>query len=153
MRDIRSRRRRFCRRRKCRVDALNDQASPEGKISMHFRTTRVVAATLIAALALTSLDLVPAQAAPKNTGASQVTQDTAATTEMSARRRWRRGNRAALGAFLGFFGTVAAIATANQYRNGYYFDDPYYGPYVYGAPYGYAPGYRYRDWRRHHRQH
>jgi hypothetical protein len=114
---------------------------------MRFQTRGSIATTLAAALTLTSLNLAPAQAAAaKGTGQSQVTQSTAATTDFSARRRhYRRGNAAALGAFIGVFGTIAAIAAANQYRDDYYYyGDPYYGGYGYGPSYGYAPRYGFR---------
>ena len=99
---------------------------------MHYR--RFAAAALAAALTLTSLELTPAYAATaKGRQAAQTT-----TLDFSARRRHRYyGNRAAVGAFLGMFGTIAAIAAAN---NGYYYDDYYYGP----GPYYYGGGGYYR---------
>lgn len=111
-----------------------------------------IAAALAAALALTSLNLSPAQAAPRNSGQPEAAQGTATTTtDFSAHRRHhRRGNAAALGAAIGVFGAIAALAARDRYRDNYYYRDPYYGPY-YGAPYGYGPSYRYRYWRhRHH---
>ena len=106
------------------------------------RTSGYIAAALAIALAVTSLDIAPAQAAsqaaPKSQ--SQASQSTATTTDFSARRRWRGGNRAALGAVIGVFGTIAALAAADQYRNGYYYGDP---GYAYGPGYGYGGrGYR-----------
>ena len=121
-------------------------------MTMRFHPRRTMAAALAAAVTLTSLNLTPAQAAaPKSTDQSQVTQSTAATTEFSARRRWHRGNTAALGAVIGMFGAIAAIAAADRYRNRYYYGDPYYGGYGYGGSYGYAPGYRYGH-HHHHRR-
>jgi hypothetical protein len=110
---------------------------------MRIRLNRPIAAALAVAVTLSSFDLVPAHAAPKNSNQTQASQSTATTTDLSARRRWGRGNAAALGAVIGVFGAIAAIAAADQYRNGYY-GDPGYG---YG--YGYAPGYRY-GYRHHH---
>lgn len=119
---------------------------------MRFPTRRSIAATLAAAVTLTSLNLAPAQAsAADGTGQSQVTRSSAATTEISARRRhYHRGNAAALGAVLGVFGAIAAIAAADRYRNDYYYGGgPYYGPYGYGAPvYSYRYGHHHhRHWR------
>jgi hypothetical protein len=51
-----------------------------------------------------------------------VTQSTTAKIDFSARRRhYRLGNAAALGAFIGVFGTIATIAAANSYRDDYYY--------------------------------
>jgi hypothetical protein len=69
----------------------------------------------------------------------------------AAHHHWRHGNAAVLGAVAGLFGTVAAIAAADRYRDQYYYDDgPYYG---YGGPYAYGPAYGggYRHW--HHGYH
>ena len=114
---------------------------------MRIRFNGPFAAALAIAVAITSFDIGSAQAAPKNSGQPQATQSTDTTTDFSARRRWHRGNRAALGAVIGVFGAIAAVAAADQYRDRYYYGDPGYGPYGYG--YGYAPGYRYRHWRHH----
>jgi len=99
------------------------------------RYRRFAAAALVAALTLTSLDLAPAYAASSK--APQASQTT--TLDFSARRRYRHyGNRAAVGAVLGMFGTIAAIATANSYRDDYYYGDSYYygpGPYYGGGGY------------------
>ena len=109
-------------------------------------TRRSIVGAVAAALVLTSLGLGPAQAAAaKSPGQPQVAQ-AGTTTDFSA-RRWHRGNRAALGAVVGVFGAIAALAAADQYRNGYYYGDPGYG---YGYGYGYAPGYRYGRWHHHH---
>jgi hypothetical protein len=116
-------------------------------MTVQFQTRGSIAAALAAALTLTSLNLAPAQAAAaKGIDQLQETQSTAATTDFSARRRhYRRGNAAALGAFIGVFGTIAAIAAANQYRDDYYYyGDPYYGGYGYGPSFGYAPRYGFR---------
>jgi hypothetical protein len=129
---------------------------------MLIRFSGPVAAALAVAVAVTSLNFCPAQAAPSNSDQSQATQSTAATTDFSARRRhYHRGNPAALGAVLGIFGTIAAVAAANQYRDRYYYGyygDPYYyepGPYYYGGPYyggGYfgSPAYGWGGGHRHH---
>jgi hypothetical protein len=109
------------------------------------RTSGYVAAALAIAVAATSLDIAPAQAAPKSQ--PQATQSTDTTTDFSARRRWRGGNRAGLAIVAGMFGTIAALAAADQYNNGYYYGDPGYG---YGGYGGYRGGYR-GGW--HHRHH
>lgn len=111
---------------------------------MNIKTSRVAAAMLTAALALTSLNIVPAKAA----GPSPAAQGNAGTVEMSARRHWRHGNAAVLGAVAGLFGTIAVLAANDRYQDGYYYGSPYYGPYGYGGPY-YAP-YRYHYWHHHH---
>jgi hypothetical protein len=69
-------------------------------------------------------------------------------------RHYHRGNAAAVGAVIGLFGTIAALAAADSYRDRYYDGSPYpyYGSYAYGPGYGYAPqyyGYRYRHHHRH----
>ena len=81
---------------------------------------RILAATVAAAVAFTSASFTPA----------------------SARSR---GDAAALAAIVGVFGTIAAIAAADAYRDHhphYYGHRPYYGgpyappPAYYGGPYG-----------------
>jgi len=107
-----------------------------------------VAAALAGALALTAVNLSPAQAAPAKH--PQVKQTTATT--ISARRHWHRGNAAALGAVAGLFGTIATIAAANSARDDYYggyYGSPYGGPY-YGGGYAYAPGYRFHHYHHWH---
>lgn len=67
-------------------------------------------------------------------------------------RHYHRGNAAAVGAVIGLFGTIAALAAADSYRDRYYYYGspyPYYGPYAYGPAYGYAPYYGYRRWHHH----
>ena len=65
-------------------------------------------------------------------------------------RHSHRGNAAAVGAVIGLFGTIAAVAAAESYRDRYYGGGYYGGPYAYGPAYGYAPSYGgYRHW--HHR--
>jgi hypothetical protein len=122
-----------------------------------------------AAITLTSIGLQLAVAAPVPTmqpPAAKQVQPAHEVTDFSsrARRYYRRGgNPAALGAVVGIFGSIAAIAAANSNR-GYYYGYPgyygdygypgYYGgygypqgyyPYAYGPRYYYAPGY-YRPW-------
>lgn|SRR6185437_7094490 len=115
---------------------------------MRTNTRRSIAAALAGALALTAVNLAPAQAAPSNH--PQVKQS--AATTISARRHWHRGNRAALGAVVGLFGTIATIAAIDSARDNYYggyYGSPYYGPY-YGGGYAYAPGYRYHHYHHWH---
>ena len=116
---------------------------------MRIRLSRSIAAALAVAVTLTSVNLVPAQAAPKNSNQTQVTQNAGDTTDFSGRRRWHRGNRAAFGAVLGVFGAIAAVAAAEQYRSSYYYGDPGYGGYGYGG-YGYGGGYRFGHGHHHH---
>ncbi len=122
---------------------------------------RSIAAALTAAVTLTSLDLAPAYAAASKD--QKTIQKT--STDFSARRRRHYGNRAALGAMIGMFGTIAAIAAANEYRDRYYYyGDSYYGgpyPYYGGGPYyggpfygyGWGGGYRHYGGGYHHHHH
>lgn len=82
----------------------------------------VIAAALATAVVIGSLGINSAEARP---------------------RHYHRGNAAAVGAVIGLFGTIAAIAAADSYR------DRYYGPYAYGPGYGYAPYYGHRRWHSH----
>ena len=108
---------------------------------MRFHVRSSMALALTAAVALTSLNLAPAQAAASKASGQQVTENTG--IDFSARRR-HRGNRAALGAAIGVFGAIAAIAAAERYRDRHYYDDRYYyRPYSYGGPYSYGPVYPY----------
>lgn len=128
---------------------------------MSVRIPRSAAITLAVAVALTSIELTSVSAASA-AGRAQATQ--ASTIDLSARRRGYRGNAAAFGAILGVFGTIAAVAASNRYRDRYYYyGQPYYGsygygsygyydgPYAYGAPYLYSRPYRLHRW--HHRHH
>jgi hypothetical protein len=89
------------------------------------RVSRMIAVTAVTALAFTSVAVTPASA-----------------------HHWHHGRAAVLGAVLGLFGTVAAIAAADRYNDDYYaygYGGPYYYvPYgYYGGGYsGYAPHYR-----------
>ena len=106
---------------------------------------RAIAAATAAAIALTSIAVTPAMAAPvsKQPAASQ-------STDFSAARRHRnysRGNAAAGAAILGIIGAIGTYAAAREYRRaqerrynyGYYDNGPY-GYHGSPAPYGY---YRY----------
>jgi len=89
--------------------------------------------TTAAAIALTSFDLRPAQAAP-DSGPAIAKQNGA--DELSAQRKRRRGGvhpAVPLAAFGMIAGTIAGIAAAERRR------EYYERPYVYGTPYGYAP--------------
>ena len=102
-----------------------------------------IAAALVGAVTLASLNITPALAASKTTPAASPTAS-AATTDISA-RRFHRGNGAAALAMFGLVaGGIAAAAAADNYG---------YGPY-YGGPYAYAgPGYYgwHHHWHRWHR--
>ena len=89
--------------------------------------------TTAAAIALTSFDLRPAQAAP-DSGPAIAKQNGA--DELSAQRKRRRGGvhpAVPLAAFGMIAGTIAGIAAAERRR------EYYERPYAYGTPYGYAP--------------
>ena len=101
-----------------------------------FAKSALVVATA-AAIALTSLDLRPAQAAPLGGIGKQSSAD-----EFSGARKKRRGVHPGvpLAAFGAIVGTIAGIAQAERRRE--YYERPYHGgPYAYEAPYryGYAP--------------
>jgi hypothetical protein len=92
------------------------------RVSRH----RAIAAATAAAIALTSLSITPASARPYyHRGA---------------------GNAAVLGAVVGLFGTIAALAARDHYgrQYGYGYGDPAYGapPPPYGY-YGHGPYDRY----------
>jgi hypothetical protein len=84
---------------------------------MRTLSNRAIAAATAVALGLTAIAATPASASP---------------------RRYNHGNAAAIGAAVAIFGTIAAIAAANDrdrdYREHY---RPHYGP-GYG-PYAYEP--------------
>jgi hypothetical protein len=100
-----------------------------------------IVAALAGALALSALDLGPAQAVP----VKQQQASGPATLDLSARRRHHRyyrhygSNRAALRAFGIVAGTIASIAAAEAARR----DCRYYGGCYYGYGYG-PPPYYYR---------
>lgn len=75
------------------------------------------------------------------------------SAEARSRHHHSRANAAALGAVLGVFGTIAALAAQDRYRDRYYYGPgPYYGgPYAYAPPPGYF--YRHRYWRHRHWHH
>jgi hypothetical protein len=94
--------------------------------------------TTALAIALTSLDLRPAAAAPE--GGPAIVKQNAVASELSAARKRRRyrGNPAIpLAAFGAIIGTIGGIAAAQQRRDYYerYYDGPYQGGYVYEQPY------------------
>jgi hypothetical protein len=84
---------------------------------MSIKTYRAIAAATAASIALTSLGLAPAAAAPL-------------ASEVSYRHS---DGAAALAAFAAFAGTIAAIAAERHDRDAYYDGGPYgYAPYPYG---------------------
>jgi hypothetical protein len=106
---------------------------------MRIKSNRAIAAATAAAIALTSLSVVPAMAAPaSDRHAVAAARD---TDFSAARRRFTRGDRMFLGAVAGVFGTIAALAARDRYYRHYGYG-PYYGPPpapygYYGGPYGY----------------
>ena len=99
------------------------------------RTTirRAILAAVAGILVVTTIGLTPAEA-----------------------RHRHYGNAAAVAAVVGLFGTIAALAAADQYRDDYYGYGPYYGGY-YPARYAYYGGgyrgYRYGGGHWHHHHH
>ena len=94
--------------------------------------------TTAAAIALTSFDLRPAQAAPQ--GAPAIAKQNSADEFSAQRKRRGRGVHPAvpLAAFGMIAGTIAGIAAAERRRE--YYERQYYGgPYAYGSPYVYEP--------------
>jgi hypothetical protein len=112
---------------------------------MRRNASRVLAATVAAAMALPVINLQPASAASPTP--AKVTKP-AGDLELSSRKRHRHyrhhGNAAAFGAVATMFGTVAALAAASRYRDRHYYHSYGYhhAPYHYGAysPYGYPSG-------------
>ena len=129
---------------------------------MRTRSSRMTAAALMAAVALTSLDLAPASAADA-AGNTQATKTS--TIDLSARRRHlRRGDAFMLGAVASVFGAIAATAAAHRYRERYYYygapydEGPYYyggyaAPYAYGVPRIAGPAFRFHGGRGRHGGH
>ena len=106
---------------------------------MRSKTNRVIAAATAAIIGLTAIAVTPAGAASSPRKEVQAAQD--GVTDISARRRHRGSNAAAIGAAAAIFGTIATIAAANA-RERHYRD--YYRPhYGYGyrpyGPYAYEP--------------
>ena len=109
--------------------------------------TRISALALVAAMALT-VTTAP-QTALAQPAASVVQAKTSDTTDLSARRYYRRGyrNNAAGLAFAGIaLGTIGAVIANQQrrdyYRQNYYYGgNPYYGGRYYGSPGYYGSGY------------
>jgi hypothetical protein len=106
---------------------------------MRSKSTRLIAIATAAVMGLTTFSITPASAAPVPKKQAQTAPDS--VTDISAHRRYRRGNAAVVGAAAAIFGTIATIAAANAYRDRhrhhYYGYGPYYRPYY--APYAYAP--------------
>jgi hypothetical protein len=115
-----------------------------------FKSTLVLTTAL--AIALTSLDLRPAAAAPESGPA--IAKQNAGTSEFSAARKRRRGRGVnpaiPLAAFGAIIGTIGGIAAAQQRRDYYerYYDGPYQGPYGYRGPYE-PPAPAYQDYGYH----
>ena len=105
----------------------------------------LICATAIA-IALTSFDLRPAQAAPE--GGPAIVKQNAGSDELSSqRRKRRRGVNPAipLAAFGAVMGVIGGVAAANSRRE--YYERPYHAPQYYGEPaYGYGgpPAYQYQ---------
>jgi hypothetical protein len=114
-----------------------------------FKSTLVLTTAL--AIALTSLDLRLAAAAPESGPA--IAKQNAGVSEFSAARKRRRyrGNPAIpLAAFGAIIGTIGGIAAAQQRRDYYehYYDGPYQGGYGYQGPYE-PPAPAYQDYGYH----
>jgi hypothetical protein len=117
---------------------------------------RTIAAAGAVAIVLGGMNAPPAAAAQPNAKPAAIDRiglSAYDTTEFSgakrrARRAVRRNDRAAMQAFFGIAGTIAAIAAAERYRRDYYRYGyhPYYGPPpypYYGPHYYYPPPYYY----------
>ncbi|MCK9907979.1 hypothetical protein MXD81_02465 [Microbacteriaceae bacterium K1510] len=106
-----------------------------------------IASAVAGVIALTAINIAPAQAA----SAKQPQAQSAATLDLSARKRHYhrhyRNDRAALQMFGMVAGTIAGIAAAEESRRYYRRGYGYYGDYGYPpppSPYygGYGPYYR-----------
>ena len=106
--------------------------------------TRIpIAATVAAVMAVSSLGMNTALAAPPHASLPSMQNDAQVIQVASKKkhRRVHRGNPAAAAAVLGLFGAIAGMAAQDAYRDRYYYDDGYY---YYGGPgpvYDYAPRY------------
>jgi hypothetical protein len=96
-------------------------------------TSRAIAAATVAVMALGAAAVPPAAAA--DFGQVQMTRPDGLT---DVSWRGRGSNAAVLGAVGTVFGTIAALAAADAYRNSH----PYY-PYGYSQPAPYYGGYAY----------
>lgn len=73
--------------------------------------------------------------------------------EARSRRHHGRADAAAVAAAIGIFGTIAALAARDRYRDRYYYDGygrHYAPPYAYGPPRYYRYRHRHRHRHRHH---
>jgi hypothetical protein len=97
--------------------------------AMRANLRRTLIAAVAATVAFTSIGLSPAEA-----------------------RNRHYGRDTAVAAVVGLFGTIAATAAANSYRDNYYYGyygGPYYYGYAPGPKYGYGGGHR-GHWYTHH---
>lgn len=103
-------------------------------------TTRIpIAATLAAVMAVSSLGMNAALAAPPVAKLPTVQNDAQVIQVASKKkhRRVHRNNAAGAAAVMGLFGVIGAIAAQDAYRDRYYYDDGYYyggGPVYYNRP-------------------
>lgn len=110
---------------------------------------RNIAVALIGAVALTSIELIPANAAGAKRSAAIDVTTAGETLDFSARKRYRRHRGSAqamqmFGAFAGIVGTIIAAEEARRWRKRHYYYGHPYGPprYYYGPPPGYYYYYR-----------
>jgi uncharacterized protein YcfJ len=121
--------------------------------------SRVVVATVVAALAITMAEPPTAAAGsinPVRKGVSAAAPSGGATDISARRRHYRRGDAAGLAIMGMMIGTMGAAIAAQQRRDAYYdyygYGPGYYGPppVYYGPPvYGYGPYYGRRFYRYH----
>ncbi|MBS0248827.1 MAG: hypothetical protein JSR61_19585 [Proteobacteria bacterium] len=103
--------------------------------------TRIpIAATVVTVMAVSSLGMNTALAAPPHASLPSMQNDAQVIQVASKKkhRRVHRGNPAAAAAVLGLFGAIAGMAAQDAYRDRYYYDDGYYyggpGPVYHSAP-------------------
>lgn len=103
-----------------------------------------IAVTLAAVMAVSSLGITPASAAPIGPvqNAVQLSSEQADVIQVASRKRHRANNAAAAAAFMGIVGGMIALSAQESrrdryYNRGYYYDRGYRGHY-YGGGRGYA---------------
>jgi hypothetical protein len=110
---------------------------------MFRKTNRAAAVATAAAIALGSVGLSPTVSTASPLKQPQFASQSDITEFSGRRRHYGNGNAAAAAAVIGLFGTIAAIAIAEQERKRWRRHHGYYGAYPgphYGRPYGHPYG-------------
>src|SRR3569623_276545 len=114
---------------------------------MTVKLTMPIASTLAAVMAVTSLGMTAAIAAPPHATPPSAQNDAQVIQVASKKkhRRVHRNNAAGAAAMMGMMGAIGAIAAQDSYRDRYYDDGYYYR----GGGRGYHRGGHYRGPRYH----